>query len=180
MKKLWKKLKRAISYYILGYYHCDKCPWCWEEEMSYDGDCDAGCYARGDTHETCRLLPPIRAILGYFGKKRQMSIDWSIYEDLVAENEEEERKFKLDMDFVKIINSKLESNFVYTGEGSQTGDPYYQDNVVFEIASELRKTYEKMAEAAQVPTPLKTRWKNLISDTLKSFRSTLGKNKKKR
>ena len=173
MKKLWKKLKRAISYYILGYYHCDKCPWCWED--IYDGDCDAGCYARGDIHETCRLLPPIRDILGYFGKKRQMSIDWSIYEDLVAEHEEEERKFKLDMDFVKIINSKLESNFVYTGEGSQTGDPYYQDNVVFEIATELRKTYEKMAETAQVPTPLKTRWKDLISDTLKSFRSTLWK-----
>ena len=72
-------------------------------------------------------------------------------------------------------NSKLESNFVYTGEGSQTGDPYYQDNVVFEIATELRKTYEKMAETAQVPTPLKTRWKDLISDTLKSFRSTLWK-----
>ena len=69
-----KKFDRieAVDYYIKGEYHCDKCPFCWgggymPECDDYD---DAGCYIFGDLRDTCRLIPPIRFILGWGRRKR--------------------------------------------------------------------------------------------------------------
>lgn len=69
-----KKFDRieAVDYYIKGEYHCDKCPFCWGGEYmpgcdDYD---DAGCYIFGDLRDTCRLIPPIRFILGWGRRKR--------------------------------------------------------------------------------------------------------------
>lgn len=65
-------LKKRISdywhWYILGEYHCDHCPYSWEER--YDDDCDAGCCIKGDIQDTCRLIPPVRGIVGFFATKR--------------------------------------------------------------------------------------------------------------
>ena len=52
-----KKCKKSMMYriwhwYIKGEYHCDKCPYCWEERTSYEYDeWDAGCYIKGDLPE---------------------------------------------------------------------------------------------------------------------------------
>jgi hypothetical protein len=76
MKK--RKCKKSIFYriwhwYIKGEYHCDKCPYSWAEKTSYEYDeWDAGCYIKGDIHDTCRLLPPFRWIVGSLRKKKAM------------------------------------------------------------------------------------------------------------
>lgn len=67
MKRIDRKLKwlkNRWKWYVLGYYHCDKCPYCWAD-YSYEGDCDCGCYIKGDIQDTCRLIPPFREIIGW-------------------------------------------------------------------------------------------------------------------
>ena len=67
-----KKLPKWIRWYILGDYHCDECPYCWGGE--YMPGCDeyedAGCYIRKGLYDNCRLLPPIRFILGFMPKRK--------------------------------------------------------------------------------------------------------------
>ena len=62
-----KKKSKAIEWYIRGEYHCDKCPFCFGGEYlpGCDDYEDAGCYIFGDLRDTCRLIPPIRFILGW-------------------------------------------------------------------------------------------------------------------
>lgn len=64
------KLKSACDRYIRGCYHCDSCPMCWSDWSSYLGDGDAGCYIYGDLRDTCRLIPPIRFLIGWPKKKK--------------------------------------------------------------------------------------------------------------
>lgn len=63
-----KKIQNWRDWYIKGYYHCDQCPYCWVD-YGYD-DADAGCYIYGDLRDTCRLLPPFRAVIGGIRKKK--------------------------------------------------------------------------------------------------------------
>lgn len=59
------KENNFISWYVYGNYHCDHCSMCWQE-YSYEGDGDCGCYIYGDDlRDTCRLLPPIRWLIGW-------------------------------------------------------------------------------------------------------------------
>ena len=62
-KNIWRRIKTLWKWYVLGYYHCDKCPFCWEER-GYE-DCDCGCYIRGDIRDTCRLIEPFRTLIGW-------------------------------------------------------------------------------------------------------------------
>lgn len=66
-----KKIKEWYTWYIKGEYHCEHCPYCWSE-WSYEGTGDCGCYIRGDLRDSCRLIPPIRFLLGW-GKKKKVS-----------------------------------------------------------------------------------------------------------
>ena len=63
------KFKRFWNYYIKGEYHCDTCPFCWEER-GYE-DADAGCYIKGELQDTCRLIPPFRFLIGW-GRRRKV------------------------------------------------------------------------------------------------------------
>lgn len=64
LDRLWKWIKTRWKWYVLGYYHCDECPYCWAD-YSYEGDCDCGCYIKEDIQDTCRLLPPFRFLIGW-------------------------------------------------------------------------------------------------------------------
>lgn len=67
-KNIWH---RIWHWYIKGEYHCDKCPYSWEEQTSYeDNEWDAGCFIKGDICDTCRLLPPFRWVVGTLRKKK--------------------------------------------------------------------------------------------------------------
>lgn len=56
MREFRKKIKNIWEWYVLGYYHCDKCPYSWED-MDYYGECnDCGCYRFGELRDTCRHI----------------------------------------------------------------------------------------------------------------------------
>lgn len=85
-------MKKFFKNYIRGDYHCDTCPYCWEER-GYE-DCDAGCYIFGDLRDTCRLLPPFRHIIGYFRKKKALYYYAHEYDGFGEWYEQEEKKMK--------------------------------------------------------------------------------------
>lgn len=98
-----KKCKKGLLYrfwhwYILGEYHCDKCPYGWEEKTSYEYDeWEAGCYIKGDICDTCRLLPPFRWIVGSLRKRKleyQYAHQYDDFAEYVEEIERKETKFK--------------------------------------------------------------------------------------
>lgn len=69
-----EKAKHFWHWYIKGEDHCEYCPQAWEDS-SYEGECNAcGCYARGECRSTCRLIPPVRSILGW--KRRRYMEYW--------------------------------------------------------------------------------------------------------
>lgn len=47
-------LHKVYRYYIRGDYHCDVCPYSWEERG--EEDADAGCYLFGELRDTCRYI----------------------------------------------------------------------------------------------------------------------------
>lgn len=59
-------IPHIIDWYIKGEYHCDNCPFCWggEYRPGCDDYDDVGCYIFNDLKDSCRLLPPLRFILG--------------------------------------------------------------------------------------------------------------------
>lgn len=83
MKKFWKRVKascnRAWRYYVKGEYHCDHCPFSWEER-SYD-DVDCGCYIFSDLQGSCRLIPPVRFLLGWGKRRKQQYWEAHMWDD---------------------------------------------------------------------------------------------------
>lgn len=47
-------INNLFNWYVKGYYHCDKCPYSWEERGFEDAD--AGCYLFGELRDTCRHI----------------------------------------------------------------------------------------------------------------------------
>ena len=89
--KLTKRIKQAFRWYIQGHYHCDQCPYSWEERNYMEGDADAGCYIKGDICDSCRLLPPFRFLLGWPRKKKALYCEAHAYDDMVLWYEHQQK-----------------------------------------------------------------------------------------
>ena len=96
------KCKKSIWYriwywYVKGEYHCDKCPYSWEERTSYEYDeCDAGFFVKGDICDTCRLLPPFRWVIGSLRKKKAeyyFNHEYDDFPEYAKEQDGKEQKF---------------------------------------------------------------------------------------
>lgn len=78
------KLKNFWKFYVKGEYHCDSCPFCWGGGYlpgcdDYD---DCGCYIKGDiADKSCRLIPPIRFLLGWGKRKKARYYENHRYDD---------------------------------------------------------------------------------------------------
>lgn len=90
--KMPEHLKNFIDWYIKGYYHCDHCPYSWEERGLEDGD--AGCYIKGEICDTCRLIQPFKGIIGRMRKNRYEYWESKRYEGYGEWYEEEEKSRK--------------------------------------------------------------------------------------
>lgn len=75
------KCKTFFRRYIKGKYHCDTCPFCWEERGIEDTG--AGCYIFGD------LLPPFRFLIGCPLRKRAI-----YFREWYEENSRKENELK--------------------------------------------------------------------------------------
>lgn len=169
LRKWWrfeKKLPAWIRWYILGNYHCDSCPMCWEDWSC--GDCDCGCYIFGDIREGgCRLLPPIRAIIGWPRKKRHQYAEYHAYDGMEAWFVQQQ----LQKDsFAKCIETILDGIRIQ----SKRLDGTWADVPIEEITSDFYGFSSHMYDAVKnyedtiYPTPyvpLKTHWHQVLSKT---------------
>lgn len=49
-----KELPRWVRWYIKGEYHCEYCPYSWEDRG--EEDADAGCHLFGELRDSCRFI----------------------------------------------------------------------------------------------------------------------------
>ena len=102
-----KALKNFWNYYIKGHYHCDTCPFCWGGEylVGCDDYDDAGCYIKGDIADcSCRLIPPIRFLIGWGRRKKTTYLQNHEYDDIDVWYMEKERKQEIFAKFLKKIH----------------------------------------------------------------------------
>ena len=114
---------RFWHYYILGEYHCDTCPYSWEER-SYDGDCDAGCFLKGEiADESCRYIRnPISALK----VRKEKNLYNSRYDDWCEYEDELEKKYRVE-EKIRQERSK-ECNHLWV-DALQEKDLYGRDNL---------------------------------------------------
>lgn len=168
-----KKFDRieAVDYYIKGEYHCDKCPFCWGGEYmpgcdDYD---DAGCYIFGDLRDTCRLIPPIRFILGWGRRKRAEYFRANEYDDFAEWYAEKEKK---ETAFIQAFNDRIFSHFALfwkDKDGNIFGNPIDAERFCeFDNMMRLLGDCEDIF-APPSYVPLKKRWAQLVNDTWHKF-----------
>ena len=168
-----KKFDRieAVDYYIKGEYHCDKCPFCWGGEYmpgcdDYD---DAGCYIFGDLRDTCRLIPPIRFILGWGRRKRTEYFRAHEYDDFSEWYAEKEKK---ETAFIQAFNDRIFSHFALfwkDKDGNIFGKPI--DTERFCEFDNMMRFLSDCEDIFAPPSyvPLKKRWVQLVNDTWHKF-----------
>lgn len=171
MEKIKKIIQRFIRWYILGYYHCDKCPYCWAE-WNFEGDGDCGCYIKGDIQDSCRLLPPFRFLFGYFKKKKSQYYFNHQYDGFVECYEEYDKQIDC---MTKLLNQYVfDEDELYTknykGEFVQVGE-IHNHNISFNThcaVMNIINDYEATIHPVE-HKKLKQKWKELIKETLDSF-----------
>ena len=166
-----KKENKVIDWYIKGEYHCDKCQFCWGGEYlpgcdDYD---DAGCYIFGDLRDTCRLIPPIRFILGLGKRKRAEYFQAHEYDDFPEWQEKcDAKKRQFNACFkVHILNQY--AVFYKDRDGNTFGDSIDADR--FCEFDEVNRFCWDCEDLFSPPfyVPLKERWVQLIKDTWQKF-----------
>lgn len=158
-----KKRKQSTfwKYYIKGDYHCDTCPFCWGGEYmpGCDDYADCGCYIRGDIRDTCRIIPPIRFIIGWGKRKKAQYYEnhhYDDYDDYIEEKESNVIKVE------KAIRKYIE---MYGSDIPSIEEHNYNLTCgLYNLSSELKDIFAPVRYA-----PLKEKWKSIIKDTWQSF-----------
>lgn len=173
-----KRLNRFYRWYIRGDYHCDKCPMCWDDYSAYLGDGDCGCWIKGDIQDTCRLLPPIRFLLGWPKMKRAQYAENHSYDGYAEFHEEDDRKRKAYRDSILILlrnaelcerdhegklvpMCKLDLLDLYEGYDGPFNKAYRSyDNSIFRSYPTLKSEWVQL---------LKRTWKELVVDRVMPY-----------
>lgn len=165
MRKILSAFKRFWRYYILGYYHCDNCPFSWEEG-SYDGDWDCGCHVYGDTRETCRLLPPFRFIIGSIRKKVSLYHYYHAYDGIVEFYEKDD---EIQKKFEELFCTALSGySLAYKGHNGEYIPFNPADHCMHDSLFRFRHDYEEFAHPFETKT-YRQEIKDLMSRMWKSF-----------
>lgn len=167
------KCKKSLFYriwhwYIKGEYHCDKCPYSWEEKTSYEYDeWDAGCYIKGDIRDTCRLLPPFRWIVGSLRKKKAMYYYNHQYDGCGEFYEEWENKNKK---IQEAITKFLDGYDLCWKDSKGEYNPINKEWHITQEAYRIRCDYEDyLGELEAKKNPPQNPWKKAIVWTWEKF-----------
>lgn len=162
MNKIVGKLKKWFEWYVKGYYHCDKCPFSWEER-NYDGDADAGCYIRGDLWDTCRLLPPFRFLIGW--PRRRVTRYWEVhaYDDIGEWYEQEVGREEA---MTKVVMDLLDGREVCSRDENGELDPL---PAPYEMFLDFLKATRDYEDKCHPPKSLRQEWEDLLVKTWKRF-----------
>jgi len=161
------KCKRFWKYYIKGEYHCDTCPFSWEERGMEDAD--AGCYIRGELWDTCRLLPPLRFLVGWGRRKKTLYYKYHEYDgfaEFVEELDRQDREVEKALyNYLNIYGYGIvhasQGKAVFQNDDHETLKEY---SGIYRLASDLRDVFAPVKYE-----PLKSRWKELIKETWNRF-----------
>lgn len=153
------KVKRFWKWYIQGEYHCDQCPYCWDDASPAMEDCDCGCYIFGDLRDSCRLLPPFRFLLGW-GRKRKAEYsaahEWDDYASWMQEIEGKEAAFYTALRaFVQEVELTSKT----------TGSPCDPSELIEANGYSLFYQYEDRAHPFQPKPTLKQQWSAVFRAT---------------
>lgn len=163
-----KKILRLWKWYVQGYYHCHRCPYAWNDACPGCEDYDCGCVIFGDTRDTCRLLPPIRFLLGWGKKKRFQYTHAHEYDDLVIQYELKE---KHEAAMTKAISNSLNQwkLTLYRENFDGTYVPVEDLDAEVEVITHwIVDEYEPAVHPVQ-QLSLRQEWSNLIRKTWKGF-----------
>jgi hypothetical protein len=154
-----KKIKQFWNWYIKGEYHCDKCPLCWGGDYlpgceDYD---DCGCYLKGgvldELPDSCRLLPPIRFLLGYFPKRKAEYYEAHQHDGGETWTMNDQGKKE---EFNRLLKRYFEEIFLTEYPDRLEDAPLYQ------ATDRFRTAYEGFLKQFQPPVPRKSVWKRFI------------------
>ena len=151
--------------YIKGDYHCDSCPFCWVDQ-GYD-DCDAGCYIFGDLRDSCRLIPPIRSILGYFRKKRIRYHEYHQYDNIGEWYDDHNNRLEVLSNLILKMLSSYDISINYNNHVTNKPETNYIkaehliDANIYNILSE----YEDAAHPVK-HIRLKDKWADALKSTV--------------
>lgn len=163
-----EKVRRFYRWYILGYFHCDHCPYSWESRNYFDGDADAGCCIYGDIRDTCRLLPPFRWLLGKPRQMLQNKLRDHEYDDMPEWCEQQEREDKALRDAIQEAMVCYEFCCRDWENGSLI--PACRQEVFDSLdVWEIRRKLDAVAHPAKPVPTLKEEWKGLIRKTWQRF-----------
>lgn len=168
LSKFKKNIQRFWRWYVLGYYHCDRCPYSWDDACPSCEDCDCGCVIFGDIRDTCRLLPPFRFLIGWAKKKQFQYAKAHEYDDLAAwymENQSREAAM------VTSISDSLKKWHLTLHHTADDGSvvPVVDQEAEIEVVSHwVVDEYEQQAHPVQHFT-LRQEWGMLIRKTWKQF-----------
>lgn len=172
IKNLLKKLRRAYKWYIKGDYHCDHCPYCWSDWSSYVGDGDCGCYIRGDLWDTCRLIPPIRFLIGWPRKKKTLYWESHAYDGM---GDWYEQQVERETAYSKSLEILLKDIELYQRDCEGKLMPVCKAALIerycFGVGPfyEAHRYYEDHAHPIVGDPPLKQQWKELLRKTWNKF-----------
>lgn len=164
-----KRKSNAFAWYIKGEYHCDKCPFCWSGQYSpgcddYD---DCGCYIFGELRDSCRIIPPLRFIIGWGKRKKAQYFQNHEYDDLDEWMAAEEKKENL---FYQAFEEEISNCYALCYNGSKgvllnhNGEPAKVEH------PDIYRLYGKCQDIFSTPRlPLKERWIQLLKDTRHAF-----------
>lgn len=147
-----EEIKNFVAWYIKGNYHCDRCPYCWEERGLEDAN--AGCYIKGELCDTCRLFPPFKSVIGRLKKNRVNYWENRRY-DGVEEwySEQWEKKQKL--------RQILEAFLSRYDESGSTDVHDFVDSEMYDVMEELTK----LAPPTPMKLTIKQKWNELFRET---------------
>ena len=157
------KIQNWKDWYFEGKYHCDQCPYSWED-CGYD-DADVGCYIYGDLQDTCRLLPPFRAIIGGIRKKKDCYYQNHQYDGIDEWYQKQKPKQKkFDELFVSALAKKgLEVSY----KGLTQSIPLKEIPNILETWRILDE-YEEFAHPV-ISKSVKEKWKDALMSTVRWF-----------
>lgn len=170
-----ENIKRLWRWYIKGEDHCEHCPQAWED-CSYEGECnDYGCYARGECRSTCRLIPPVRSIIGW--KHRRYMEYWEnrrydgmgdVYQEMWDQRKILTEELKEALKSYKICYQALNDES-WVGENGQVEKlpalrPIDTDSFLDEWVPTIQMNYEDVAHPV-VHKKLSQEWKELLKKT---------------
>lgn len=99
MAKRMIEMPKWLRWYIFGEYHCDECPYSWEERGIEDAD--AGCFLFEELRDTCRhIRNPISQMI-VNKHKNEYDSQWDGWIEYSNEYENCERVYKNISDRIK-------------------------------------------------------------------------------